>query len=106
MTFKEYKETCLNAGLKVKYSCHAEAILYNYAGTSNDYYMVVEFVKCDGKPFGVIVKDDTVGMAHSRIIHKNCVLPGKPMEKLINDCLLLIKQTKINKKLKEIEHDV
>jgi hypothetical protein len=105
MTFKEYRETCLNAGLNVKYSCPAEAKLYNYAGTSKEYYIVVEFVKCDGHPFGGLVNDDTVGMAHSRITHKNCIFPGKPMEKMINDCLLVIKQTKINKKLKEIEQD-
>ena len=104
MTFKEYKETCLNAGLKFSGS-FAEILLTDYGGLSPDGYKVVEFVKCDGYHFDFIVKDNTVGMAHFRNTHKNCVLPGKPMEKMINDSLLFIKQAKINEKLKDIEQD-
>lgn len=107
MTYKEYKETCLKAGLQfeIKDYCtdspalHSACYLYD-----NVLYAIARFFKCDGTMYHN-VKDNSPGMAVLPFISKNCVLCGEPLIKFIEQSKCEIKKDKIKKKLKEMEKD-
>lgn len=111
MTYKEYKETCLKAGLVFKYSdidtdtslCDFAAILPDSKGT-----IVARFIKCNLMSYSVIahIKPTDTGVAVFKLLDgKNTVIAGEPMLKMIEQCKYEIKKRKFQNKLKEIETD-
>ena len=108
MTYKEYKETCLKAGLKfeIKDYC-TDSPAFGYSACylyDNTLYVIARFFKCDGKLYHE-VNDSSPGMAVLPCIGKNCVLCGEPLIKFIEQSKCEIKKDKLKKKLKEMEKD-
>ena len=108
MTYKEYRETCLKAGLQfeIKNYC-TDSPSFSYSACylyDNVVYVIARFFKCDGK-MEHDVKDRSQGMAVLQFLNENCVLGGEPLIKLIEQSKCEIKKDKIKKKLKEMEKD-
>ena len=108
MTYKEYKETCLKAGLQFEIKdyytdspAYAFSACYLY---DNVLHVIARFFKCDGTMYRT-VNDKSPGMAVMPFIGKNCVLAGEPLIKFIEQSKCEIKKQKIQKKLKEMQKD-
>lgn len=108
MTYKEYRETCLKAGLQfeIKDYC-TDSPAFGYSACfldQNVLHVLARFFKCDGTAYHN-VSDSSPGMAVLPWLHKNCVLGGEPLIKFIEQSKCEIKKQKIKVKLKEMEKD-
>ena len=100
MTFKEYKETCKDAGLTLILSSHTTA-------TYKD-YVICRFVKMSNEQFAVVPPDNQSGLAFFPIgeySQRHCPLSGVPMKNKIYKAIQFIKEYEVEKKKKEIELD-
>lgn len=108
MIYKEYKETCLKAGLQFELKDYCtDSPAFGYSACyfyDNKLYVIARFFKCDGTTYHK-VNDNSPGMAVMPVICKNCVLGGEPLIKFIEKSKCEIKKQKIQKKLKEMEKD-
>lgn len=109
MTYKEYRETCLKAGLQfeIKDYC-TNTPAFGYCACfleQNVVHVLARFIKCDGTMYRKDVNDNSPGMAVLPYLHKNCVLSGEPLIKFIEQSKCEIKKDKIKQKLKEMEKD-
>lgn len=102
MTFKEYKETCKDAGLTL--------ILSSSQPTTATYkdYIICRFVKMTGEHFVVAPSDNQPGLAFFPIgeySQRLCPLSGVPMKNKIFKAIQYVKEYEVEKKKKEIEFD-
>ena len=102
MTFKEYKETCKDAGLTL--------VLSSYRPTTATYkdYVICRFVKMTGEQFISVPSDNQPGLAFFPIgeySQRYCPLSGVPMKNKIYKAIQFIKEYEVEKKKKEIELD-
>ena len=107
MTYKEYRETCLKAGLQFEIKDCTDSPSFVYSACylyDNVLYVIARFFKCDGTMYNN-VNDSSPGMAVLPCICKNCILCGEPLIKFIEQSKCEIKKDKIKKKLKEMQKD-
>lgn len=102
MTFKEYKETCKDAGLTLVLSSH-----YYTTATYKD-YVICRFVKMTGEHFVVAPPDNQPGLAffpNGEYSQRLCPLSGVPMKNKIFKSIQYVKEYEVEQKKKEIEFD-
>lgn len=102
MTFKEYKETCKDAGLTL--------VLSSQSTTTATYkdYIICRFVKMSGERFVVTPPDNQQGLAFFPVGEHNqrlCPLSGVPMKNKIFKTIQYVKEYEVEQKKKEIELD-
>lgn len=102
MTFKEFKETCKDAGLTLALS--------SFYPTSASYkdYIICRFMKMSGERFAVVPPDNQPGLAFFPVdenYQRICPLSGVPMKNKIFKAIQFIKEYEVEKKKKEIELD-
>ena len=98
--YKEYKETCLKAGLQFELKDYCtDSPAFGYSACylyDNVLYVIARFFKCDGTMYHR-VSDSSPGMAVMPCISKNCVLAGEPLIKFIEQSKCEIKKTEDQK---------
>lgn len=96
MTYKEYRETCLKAGLQFEikdYCTDTPAVGYSACFLDqNVLHVLARFIKCDGTMYRKDVNDTSPGMAVLPFLQKNCVLSGEPLIKFIEQSKCEIKK--------------
>lgn len=102
MTFKEYKETCKDAGLTL--------VLSSQNPTTATYkdYIICRFVKMSSERFVVVPPDNQQGLAFFPVgeySQRLCPLSGEPMKNKIFKTIQYVKEYEVEKKKKEIELD-
>lgn len=111
MTYQEYKETCLKAGLVFEYKdVITDRSFYDFAACLPDAegHIIVRFRKCNMMSYTNVInlKPTDTGVAVFKILNnKNTVIAGEPMLKLIEQCKYEIKKNKLKDRLKEMEND-
>ena len=102
MTFKDFKETCKDAGLTLSLSS-----FYPTSAIYKD-YIICRFVKMTGERFAVVPPDNQPGLAFFPVgeySQRLCPLSGVPMKNKIYKAIQFIKEYEVEKKKKEIELD-
>ena len=102
MTFKDFKETCKDAGLTLEL-CST----YPATATYKD-YIICRFMKMSGERFSVAPSDNQSGLAFFTVgeySQRLCPLSGVPMKNKIFKAIQFIKEYEVEKKKKEIELD-
>ena len=102
MTFKEFKETCKDAGLTLELSS-----FYSTLASYND-YIICRFMKMSGERFAVVPPDNQPGLAFFPVgeySQRLCPLSGVSMKNKIYKAIQFIKEYEVEKKKKEIELD-
>lgn len=102
MTFKEFKETCKDAGLTLALSS-----FYPTSATYKD-YIICRFVKMSGERFSVVPTDNQPGLAFFPVgeySQRLCPLSGVPMKNKIYKAIKFVKEYEVEQKKKEIEFD-
>lgn len=103
MLFKEYKETCKDAGLTL--------VLSSYHPTTATYkdYVICRFVKMTGEQFISVPSDNQQGLSFFPIgeySQRLCPLSGvPPMKNKIYKAIQFVKEYEVEQKKKEIELD-
>jgi hypothetical protein len=111
MTYKEYKETCLKAGLVFKHNdIDTDKSFYDFAAIlpDNEGSIIARFKKCNLMSYTSVIhlKPTDTGVAVFKFLgNKNTVIAGEPMLRMIEQSKCEIKKEKIKKKLKEMEKD-
>ena len=102
MTFKEFKETCKDAGLTLALSS-----FYPTSATYKD-YIICRFMKMSGERFAVVPTDNQPGLAFFPVgeySQRLCPLSGVPMKNIIYKAIQFVKEYEVEQKKKEIEFD-
>lgn len=103
MTFKDFKETCKDAGLTLALSS-----FYPTSATYKD-YVICRFVKMTGEQFVVVPPDNQQGLSFFPIgeySQRLCPLSGvPPMKNKIYKAIQFVKEYEVEQKKKEIELD-
>ena len=102
MTFKEFKETCKDAGLTLALSS-----FYPTSATYKD-YIICRFMKMSGERFAEVPHDNQPGLAFFPVgeySQRLCPLSGVPMKNKIFKAIQFVKEYEVEQKKKEIELD-
>lgn len=102
MTFKEFKETCKDAGLTLALSS-----FYPTSATYKD-YIICRFMKMSGERFAVVPTDNQPGLAFFPVgeySQRLCPLSGVSMKNKIYKAIQFVKEYEVEQKKKEIEFD-
>lgn len=111
MTYKEYKETCLRAGLVFNYNnIDTDKSFFDFAAMLPDSQgtIIARFRKCNLMSYNNVyhLKPTDTGVAVFKFLgNKNTVIAGEPMLRMIEQSKYEIKKDKIKQKLKEMEKD-
>ena len=102
MTFKEFKETCKDAGLTLELSS-----FYSTSASYKD-YIICRFMKMSGERFAVVPPDNQPGLAFFPVgeySQRLCPLSGGSMKNKIFKAIQYVKEYEVEQKKKEIELD-
>lgn len=102
MLFKEYKETCKDAGLTLVFNSKGQT-----TATYKD-YIICRFVKMTGEQFLVAPTDNQPGLAFFPVgeySQRFCPLSGVTMKNKIFKAIQFVKEYEVEQKKKEIELD-
>ena len=111
MTYQEYKETCLKAGLVFQYkNVDTDKSLYDYAAILPDGEgsIIARFRKCNLMSYkdNIRLKPTSPGVAiFHYLANKNTIIAGEPMLKMIEKSKCEIKKQKIKNKLNKMQED-